>query len=184
MNNISKYGVAIVGTLALSATTAAAQDRSYDDEMLCRFFLDGVQDRKGADPEAIANNTDVGGYYWNSAYDGEEYSDGGTLPVERMQWWLYPWTVYPDEARQPKGVAVRFLPDWDAGGRVIWRADSAYPVGFEPSTVGMVSECAWKYPTDTVVRSDVTPLKWSTPDCEWSRAHTENSPHPAPPGCR
>lgn len=179
---------------------AAAQDSNrppynYDDEMLCRFVLDGVSTPppRGADPSEIANNTGVGGYYWAT-----QYNDYG-LPVRQI--WFYPWTSFSDDARQDKGVAV-FFERFESSHGAEWIAGRAYEVGFVdglpsdvcvttpsnrgPCPLAPTRACEDLYPTGKVRHSSVTPLHWFTMlphDCKVLRERILNSPHDSPPGC-
>jgi hypothetical protein len=189
---------AVFPLATVSAATAQDGDRppyNYDDEMLCRFVLDAVSSppTRGADPNEIANNTGVGGYYWAT-----QYNDYG-VPLRQL--WFYPWTTFPDDARHDKGVAVIF-DRRELSNRVEWKASIAYEVGFvddlppdvcvtTPSNPGPCSRaperaCEDLYPTGKVRKFNVTPLRWVEMlpgDCAALRENFADSPHPAPPGC-
>lgn len=186
------FVIAVVGAVTCGVGgVAAAQDLTYDDEMYCRFVLYGVVDQDERSPRDIATNTNVGGYYWTSIYGDYERDDGAVEHFERARYWFYPWTLFEDDARLSKGVAVRFAPRRrPADGSVVWRADEAYPVGFTPlvqSGGSLHQQFCQQFFRDASrhVDWDVEPLKWGAPssdDCSWLRERAEG-PHPAPPGC-
>jgi len=187
MNYLKTCVLALLAVAVLGGTAAAQP--TFDDEMYCRFVLYSVLDQQERTPRDVATNTDVGGYYWTSFWVDEELDDGSVERWENWQYWFFPWTVFDDDARQSKGVAIRFEAGWRGGERV-WRADAAYPLGFEPFGGRLNDRELCKHyfrDQSKSVEWGVEPLRWMAEevvmgDCPVLREHTDG-PHPAPPGC-